>query len=183
MRSTWLYCCRIDMWSPGAINQTNKHWHYFVLWEVYAQHTNVPTPSLSMTASLTITCVSVWRNWTVIHSVQLPINCIYNKIWDLKMYLPFGDIFSIISFASSGETAVIRTHFSALDWRVGSAVVRFFSFFNTKTFINNHKVQGTRQAYIKNAKTLQKATITECITECVSTNKRCLQKLSHINWY
>ena len=47
--------------------------------------------------------------------------------------------------------------------------------------IITNKVQGTRQAYIKNAKTLQKATITECITECLSTNKRCLQKLSHIN--
>ena len=48
-------------------------------------------------------------------------------------------------------------------------------------FIITNKVQGTRQAYIKNAKTLQKAKITECITECLSTNKTCLQKLSHIN--
>jgi len=29
--------------------------------------------------------------------------------------VPFGDIFLISSFASSGETAIKRTHFSAPD--------------------------------------------------------------------
>ena len=57
-----------------------------------------------------------------------------------------------------------------------------FFFFNTKTFIDNHKtkykVQG--RPTLKNAKTLQKATITEYITECLSTNKRCLQQLSRL---
>ena len=34
---------------------------------------------------------------------------------DKKIYVPFRDIFLIISFASSGETAIKRTHFSAAD--------------------------------------------------------------------
>ena len=54
-------------------------------------------------------------------------------------------------------------------------------FFNTKTLlITTNKVQGTRQAYIKKRNSLQKATITEYITECLSTNKRCLQQLSRL---
>ena len=58
----------------------------------------------------------------------------------------------------------------------------FFFFFNTKTFIDNHKTKYKVQARptLKNAKTLQKATITEYITECLSTNKRCLQQLSRL---
>ena len=64
-----------------------------------------------------------------------------------------------------------------------TGVYFFFIFFlNTKTFIDNHKtkykVQG--RPTLKNAKKLQKVTITECITERLSTNKRCLQQLSRL---
>jgi len=34
---------------------------------------------------------------------------------DKKIYVPFRDIFLIISFARSGKTAIKRTHFSAPD--------------------------------------------------------------------
>jgi len=34
---------------------------------------------------------------------------------DLKIYVPFEDIFLIISFASSGETAIKGTDFNAPD--------------------------------------------------------------------
>jgi len=36
---------------------------------------------------------------------------------DKKIYVPFRDVFLIISFASSGETAIKRTHFSAKNSR------------------------------------------------------------------
>jgi len=36
---------------------------------------------------------------------------------DKKISVPFRDIFLIISFASSGETAIKRTHFSAKNSR------------------------------------------------------------------
>jgi len=34
---------------------------------------------------------------------------------DKKIYVPFGDAFLSISFASGGETAIKRTHLSAPD--------------------------------------------------------------------
>ena len=70
---------------------------------------------------------------------------------------------------TEGQEPVVKT--------LGIAWNSFFFSNNTKTFIDNHKtkykVQG--RPTLKNAKTLQKATITEYITECLSTNKRWLQ--------
>ena len=43
---------------------------------------------------------------------------------DEKIYVPFGDIFLIIGFASVEEIAIKRTHFSAPDCRACSVVVR-----------------------------------------------------------
>ena len=72
-------------------------------------------------------------------------------------------------------------HYRQLTTEYLCPFVGFFFLIQKSLLIITNKVQGTRQAYIRNAKTLQKTTITECITECLSTNKRCLQKLSQIN--